>query len=441
MARPRKFGLDYFSVETSDFHSTETGALLRRHKSDGYAVVMYLKSAIFEKGYYLTFDEIEREAFYDRFSWIMKEQLEAILDDCFRLRIFDEELYRAEGVLSGVEIQKFYFFASEWRIRDDIDFEYLLIKVPNNDAKAHKKRSNSKKTSENSVCNKNNVNESELAENSEVAKTLGVCQSQKKEKEKKGKESKLKQENTDVFFLKKNDSAGKPALTEKTTGGAEGLGIASGKAENAGKAESAGKAAQAPAVTIKDSNPVPPQKARSGGNERYMPVGDDSTVLFVNDQGQNCYALDDLIKRRLNAPLWVEQTCITYGIRPDEMPRYMQLFKNHYLARMNPEATSDKRFANYFINWLALRVRDKRRDDSYQQLMNDREAKFDARMAQRDAKHDARMERREAQMESAGELRRLREDPCRLERDKTTVIGDFQPVKLMKYELAEGDIF
>jgi hypothetical protein len=123
------------------------------------------------------------------------------------------------------------------------------------------------------------------------------------------------------------------------------------------------------------------------------------------------------------------------------MPMYMQLFKNHYLARMNPEVTSDKRFANYFINWLALRVRDKRRDDSYQQLVNEREAKFDARMAQRDAKHDARMERREAQMESAGELRRLREDPCRLERDKTTVIGDFQPVKLMKYELAEGDIF
>jgi hypothetical protein len=398
MARPRKLGLDYFSVETTDFHSTETGAMLRRHKGDGYAVVMYLKTAIFAKGYYLPFGELEREAFYDRFPWIMKEQLEAILDDCFHLRIFDEELYRAEGVLSSARIQELYFFATEWRIRDDMDFEYLLIKLPNNDAKAHKKRSNSKKTGENTVCNKSDVSESELPENLEVAKTLGVCQSQRKGN---GKETipnqTIREENSGGDYIKKGGSAGKPALCVAPP-------------QELAQFENA----------IRDSNPIPPQKARSGFNEKFMPANDNSTVIYVNSSGENCYALDDLIKRRLNAPLWLEHNCMTYSVKPAEMPQLMQEFRAHYLARMNPEVNSDKKFSAYFSNWLKVRQRYKRDEERYQQLKAEREAKIDARMAEREAKIDARMAERDAKFDARFEQQK-RSQPHQFECEKNYV--------------------
>jgi len=110
MARPVKFGLDYFSVDVNNFSKLEIRKLIRFHHGDGIAVYFAVLCDIFQNGYYL---EINSDYIFD-FSDRLKidiESAEQIIRDMVSYGLFDKGLYKTKSILTSKDIQQRYFIA------------------------------------------------------------------------------------------------------------------------------------------------------------------------------------------------------------------------------------------------------------------------------------------------------------------------------------------
>lgn len=358
MARPRKIGLDYFSVETSDFRTTAIGVLLRRHKSDGYAVVMYLKSAIFDKGYYLHFGEFERDELFDRFPWIMGEQLDAILDDCFRLEIFDRNLYDTEGVLTSIAIQKQFFFATVRRVHLDDDLKYLLISLEKErEKRGASQPQTSKKESKKSAkksCKKSVVSFSEDADNAEVTASLGVSANNSIEKHSIEQHSIAQEHNFKKHEVSQSMCVKNQEKIYTQTKGSE---VSDGKVG-----------------IVENSILGKPDYVDPFKNEAYYPV-------------------ERIVEFLLSETSWKESKCMANGLKMEEFDALIRKFHTYYLDRFNPASDSKSHFTRYFLNWFRLEMKDRRTEALEQQRNDEREASYNARMAERDRRYHEHMDR------------------------------------------------
>lgn len=108
MARISKPGLDYFPLDVNFLQDRKVRRISCRHHAAGIAALTSLLCLIYkEKGYYVlwnkdTLFDIAQEACCE------KEEMQAIIDDCLSVGLFDTYIYKEYGVLTSQAIQEQY---------------------------------------------------------------------------------------------------------------------------------------------------------------------------------------------------------------------------------------------------------------------------------------------------------------------------------------------
>ena len=127
MARPIKQGLDYFpmDVETDDkFELIEA-----RHGITGFGVLVKLFQRIYKEGYYLQLSEELILIFSKRIN-VDINKVNEVINDCIKYNIFTEELYKKYNILTSCGIQKRFLTAIGRR--KDVEMIKQFINVDNN---------------------------------------------------------------------------------------------------------------------------------------------------------------------------------------------------------------------------------------------------------------------------------------------------------------------
>ena len=108
MARISKPGLDYFPLDVNFLQDRKVRRISCRHHAAGIAALTSLLCLIYkEKGYYVlwnkdTLFDIAQEACCE------EEEMQAIIDDCLTVGLFDTYIYKEYGVLTSQAIQEQY---------------------------------------------------------------------------------------------------------------------------------------------------------------------------------------------------------------------------------------------------------------------------------------------------------------------------------------------
>ncbi len=106
MARPRKPGLSYFSLDTK--FDVDMEAIISLHGATGFAVVVTLWQLCYgENGYFTRWDRSKEIVFSGKFR-INPEEFRKILETAFELAIFDREKVDQFNVLTSSGIQSRY---------------------------------------------------------------------------------------------------------------------------------------------------------------------------------------------------------------------------------------------------------------------------------------------------------------------------------------------
>ena len=121
MARQKKIGMDYFSVDVDLFHDYKIRELRKVNGNDGFALFMYLLTQIYKSEYYeLDFtvkssDLMIRTICED--VYISVEKFHEILSTCFEIDLFDENEYNLRNVLTSNGIRRRVKYVEEARAK------------------------------------------------------------------------------------------------------------------------------------------------------------------------------------------------------------------------------------------------------------------------------------------------------------------------------------
>ncbi len=132
MARPRKQNLDYFPMDVDFMDHECIVALVGKYGAIVYAIVLALTTAIFQKGYFLDWNELVKYKLLNKLQGVSEELLDECIEFLCMWNYFDSELYGV-GVLTSKDIQKKYFTATKRWVRKD-NLPYLLVDVPGIDS-------------------------------------------------------------------------------------------------------------------------------------------------------------------------------------------------------------------------------------------------------------------------------------------------------------------
>ena len=108
MARISKPGLDYFPLDVNFLQDRKVRRISCRHHAAGIAALTSLLCLIYkEKGYYISWNkdtlfDIAQEACCE------EEEMQAIIDDCLAVGLFDNLIYKEYSVLTSQAIQEQY---------------------------------------------------------------------------------------------------------------------------------------------------------------------------------------------------------------------------------------------------------------------------------------------------------------------------------------------
>ena len=130
MARPRKEGIDYFSLDVDIFSDKKIKILKARYGSDGVIMYLYLLCEIYRNGYYLKSDE--------DYEFIIAQELNLSIDKVMQIRsfllersMFDKQLFQSDAVLTSTGIQKRFQEAVRYRASKNpisVDERFWLLK-------------------------------------------------------------------------------------------------------------------------------------------------------------------------------------------------------------------------------------------------------------------------------------------------------------------------
>ena len=108
MARISKPGLDYFPLDVNFFQDRKVRRISNRHHAAGIAALTSLLCLIYkEKGFYIAWNQdtlldISQEVCCE------EEEMQAIIDDCLSVGLFDTYIYKEYGILTSQAIQEQY---------------------------------------------------------------------------------------------------------------------------------------------------------------------------------------------------------------------------------------------------------------------------------------------------------------------------------------------
>lgn len=123
MARPIKFGLDYFPLDVSMDDKFEL--IEARHDILGFAVIIKLLQKIYSNGYFINVNEDSIIVFSKRIN-VDINKVNAIINDSLRYEIFDETKYKKYNILTSHGIQMRFIEATSRRKNVELIKEYLV---------------------------------------------------------------------------------------------------------------------------------------------------------------------------------------------------------------------------------------------------------------------------------------------------------------------------
>lgn len=160
MARQKKQGIDYFSLDCDFFSDKKIKILKARYGADGITIYLYLLCEIYRNGYYIIVD--------DDFYYIMSDDLnmncdkvKQVLTFLLERSMFDKQLFQSDAVLTSAGIQRRFQLAVKTRAKKnpiEVERFWLLkkeetepfIKVTLFNDNSEIKENNSKKNNDNS---------------------------------------------------------------------------------------------------------------------------------------------------------------------------------------------------------------------------------------------------------------------------------------------------
>ena len=108
MARISKPGLDYFPLDVNFFQDRKVRRISNRHHAAGIAALTSLLCLIYkEKGFYIAWNQ---DTLFDISQEVCceEEEMQAIIDDCLSVGLFDTYIYKEYGILTSQVIQEQY---------------------------------------------------------------------------------------------------------------------------------------------------------------------------------------------------------------------------------------------------------------------------------------------------------------------------------------------
>ena len=108
MARISKPGLDYFPLDVNFFQDRKVRRISNRHHAAGIAAHTSLLCLIYkEKGFYVAWNQ---DTLFDISQEVCceEEEMQAIIDDCLSVGLFDTYIYKEYGILTSQAIQEQY---------------------------------------------------------------------------------------------------------------------------------------------------------------------------------------------------------------------------------------------------------------------------------------------------------------------------------------------
>ena len=108
MARISKPGLDYLPLDVNFFQDRKVRRISNRHHAAGIAALTSLLCLIYkEKGFYVAWNQ---DTLFDISQEVCceEEEMQAIIDDCLSVGLFDTYIYKEYGILTSQAIQEQY---------------------------------------------------------------------------------------------------------------------------------------------------------------------------------------------------------------------------------------------------------------------------------------------------------------------------------------------
>ena len=108
MARVSKPGLDDFPLDVNFFQDRKVRRISNRHHAAGIAALTSLLCLIYkEKGFYVAWNQ---DTLFDISQEVCceEEEMQAIIDDCLSVGLFDTYIYKEYGILTSQAIQEQY---------------------------------------------------------------------------------------------------------------------------------------------------------------------------------------------------------------------------------------------------------------------------------------------------------------------------------------------
>ena len=126
MARPRKTGLDYFSLDVDFFSDEKVVCVSAEYGAKGEAVIIRLLCAIYRNGYFAPWTDMLRLKIAKDTPDASPGLVDQVVASAARWGLFDENLYKQERILTSRGIQRRYFEAARLRCFDG-EPPWLLI--------------------------------------------------------------------------------------------------------------------------------------------------------------------------------------------------------------------------------------------------------------------------------------------------------------------------
>lgn len=180
MGRPTKQGLEYFSLDVRMFSDIKIRKLIKYHKAQAVSVYMTLLCRIYEKGYYIEYDD-DLPFIVSEDCGLDEDTIKSIISYCIDIGLFDKGVYDQHKVLTSHGIQERYVQAcAKTKRKLSSGLPYMLVDVSQEDVSSVKKGISSEKTP---------IYSEETTNNSEETKINSGESTQSKVKERKEKHS------------------------------------------------------------------------------------------------------------------------------------------------------------------------------------------------------------------------------------------------------------
>ena len=115
MAGKPKLGLEFFSVDVDMLRNMKVRRLMREYGTEGYTILMFLLSWVYEKGQFWRYDNIEDVIFgLSESTSVSEERINQIIDFLVEVGLFDKASFD-QGYFTSHEIQRRYYYATKRR--------------------------------------------------------------------------------------------------------------------------------------------------------------------------------------------------------------------------------------------------------------------------------------------------------------------------------------